>query len=145
MEEHEQAITTKKKDPQKEEEVTMPVPKKITPTGLISSIVLLSTFLGVAFGVKETFVTKAEAAEIVVAQQARAVESDLQVINLEIQYQEDKLKNLKRQKARAPVAEVASEDSLILVEDIDQVEKRLQFLYEKRLILEKRQAELNQE
>lgn len=119
----------------------MAVPKKITPTGLISSILLVSTFIGVAFGVKETFVTKAQAADIMLSQQQRAVESDLQVVNLEITFLEDKLKSLKRQKAHA----VATEESIMLAEDTEQVEKRLQFLYEKRLILEKHQLDIAKE
>lgn len=113
--------------------------KRITPTGLISSIILLSTFLGVAFGVKETFVTKAEAAEIIVAQQQRAAESDLQIINLEIQYQEDKLKAAKRTKIRT----TSPQEVIMIDEDITEIEKRLRFLYEKRLIIEKYQLELN--
>jgi len=108
----------------------MPVPKKITPTGLISSIILLSTFLGVAFGVKETFMTKAEAAEVIAVQQARAVESDLQMVNLEIQFLEEKLLTRKKEKI--------ANDEVVL-----EIEKRLKFLYDKRLILEKYQLELN--
>jgi len=74
--------------------------------------------------------TKAEAAEVIAVQQARAVESDLQMVNLEIQFLEEKLLTRKKEKI--------ANDEVVL-----EIEKRLKFLYDKRLILEKYQLELN--
>ena len=110
----------------------MAIPKKITPTGLISSILVVGGLISGAFAVQAHFMTKAEAADLITTQQQDRVETDLQMISLEIQFLEDKLQT--RKKANIEDDEV-----------IPEIEKRLKFLYDKRLILEKYQMELKAE
>lgn len=103
----------------------MPVAKKFTPTGLITSILALAGFGSLLFGVSNHFVSKAEAADIIAKQQVDRVETDLDLINLEIQFLESEARDHP--------------------EDAEDILKRVGFLKEKRAILMKYQLELQAE
>lgn len=110
----------------------MPAAKKITPTGLISSILALAAFGSLLFGVSNHFVSKAEAADIVAQQQVDRVDTDLKLIQLEVQFVESQLED-------DSAAEVASPDD---AHERQELKKRLEYLKERRAILEKYQLEL---
>lgn len=101
--------------------------KKITPMGLIGSIMTLAAFVGMVFTVDARYMTRAEAsdkaAQVVQQQQVDRVETDLALVDLEIKFQDDVLKT---------------------GEEHDKAEaaKRLEYLKQRRLILEKYQLEL---
>jgi parvulin-like peptidyl-prolyl isomerase len=109
----------------------MPAAKKITPTGLISSILGLAAFGSLLFGVSNHFVSKAEAADIVAAQQADRVDTDLKLIELEIQFVESELEDHAD----------AAEDEDVAHEKRENL-KRLEYLKSRRTILEQYQLEL---
>ena len=106
----------------------MPMPKKVTPMGLISSIMTLAAFIGLVFTVDARYITKAEAADktsdVIQQQQMDRVETDIALVELEIKFQEE-------------VAEHADDDSAKR-----DAEKRLNYLEQRKLILEKYQLEL---
>jgi len=106
----------------------MPVAKKITPTGMISSILGLAAFGSLLFGVSNHFVSKAEAADIVAAQQADRVDTDLKLLKLEMDFVESELDD-----------KDTSED------DKKENEKRLEYLKSRRAILEQYQLELEKD
>jgi hypothetical protein len=105
----------------------MPTAKKITPFGLIGSIMTLAAFVGMVFTVDARYITRAEAADktadVLQQQQMDRVETDVALVDLEIKFQEDVLKT---------------------GEDHDKAEaaKRLEYLKQKKLILEKYQLDL---
>lgn len=106
--------------------------KKITPTGLISSIMALAGFAGLLYAVNDhfssTYVTKAEASDISTTQQQDRVETDLALVELEIKYLEDK---------------IAEKDARELdASEVRDSEKRLNYLEQRKLILEKYQLDL---
>ncbi len=103
----------------------MPVTKKFTPISLITSILALAGFGSLLFGVSNHFVSKAEAADIIARQQVERVETDLDLINLEIQFLESEARDHP--------------------EDAEDILKRVAFLKEKRAILLKYQLELQSE
>lgn len=105
----------------------MPV-AKITPTGLISSILALAAFGSLLFGVNNHFVSKAEAADIVAVQQADRVDTDLKLLELEMEFVESKL-----------------EDADTNDDDKKENEKRLEYLKSRRAILEEYQLELQKD
>lgn len=105
--------------------------KLITPLSLIGSIATLATFAGILFAVDSRYQT-AEAAdqkysEQLQMQQADRVETDLELIELEIEF-------LKWKRKDAEEHDDAEE-----VEDLD---KEINFLEQKQLVLEKYQLEL---
>lgn len=103
----------------------MPVQKKFTPTGLISSILALAGFGSLLFGVSNYFVSKAEAADIIARQQVERVETDLDLINLEITFLESEMRDHP--------------------EDAEDLKKKIDYLKERRAILMKYQLELQAE
>lgn len=110
----------------------MTVKKKITPTGLISSIMALAGFIGLVYAVDghfdSVYATKAEASDISTTQQQDRVETDMALIDLEITYLEDKVAE-KEVRQLDPSA-------------IRDAEKRLNYLEQRKLILEKYQLDL---
>jgi len=106
----------------------MPVQKKITPTGLISSILGLAAFGSLLFGVNNHFVSKAEASDIVAAQQADRVETDLKLLELEMEFVESKL-----------------EDADTNDDDKKEHAKRLEYLKKRQTVLEQYQLELQKD
>jgi len=108
----------------------MPV-KKITPMGLIGSIMTLAAFVGMVFTVDARYITRAEAADktsdVIQQQQMDRVETDIALVELEIKFQEE-------------VAEHAEEDR-----SKREAEKRIEYLEQRKLILEKYQLELTKD
>jgi hypothetical protein len=106
--------------------------KKITPTGLISSIMALAGFVGLIYAIDDhfesTYVTKAEASDISTTQQQDRVETDIALVELEITYLEDKI-------AEKDVRQLDPSE-------IRDAEKRLNYLEQRKLILEKYQLDL---
>jgi len=104
----------------------MPVAtKKFTPTSLITSILALAGFGSLLFGISNHFVSKAEAADIIAKQQADRVETDLDLINLEITFLESEARDHP--------------------EDAEDLKKKIDYLKERRAILMKYQLELQAE
>lgn len=99
--------------------------EKITPKGLISSIIVVGSLAGAIFAVDARYFSNAAASDFVQSENARQVETDLQIINLEIKLLEGLVEN----NANPNIEHV----------------KRLEFLKDKRLILEKFQLELLQQ
>lgn len=106
----------------------MKLPKYITPIGLISSILVVGSLAGGIFAVDARYFSRAEAAGLEVSMKQRTVETDLQITNLEIKMLEELTKNN------------LHDDDV----DIDDL-RRLKFLYDKRLLLEKHQLDLIRE
>jgi len=110
------------------------MPKIITPISLIGSIVTLATFAGILFTVDTRYQTAEAAdqgaAQMLKAQQSDRVETDLELIELEIEF-------LKWKKHDA--LEHGDEEEM---EDLD---KEIEFLKQKQLVLEKYQLELETE
>ena len=100
----------------------MPVAvKKFTPYSLISSIIALAGFGSLLFGVSNHFVSKAEAADIIARQQVDRVETDLDLINLEIQFLESEARDNP--------------------DEAENLKKKIDYLKERRAILMKYQLE----
>lgn len=101
---------------------------KFTPMTIIGSVMSLAAFGSLVLGINSYFVTKAEADELLGRvtrqQQVDRVETDLTVIELEEKFLEEVLKD----------------DP----EDV-KAQKRLKYLEERQLILEKYQLELANE
>ena len=109
--------------------------KIITPLSLIGSIGTLATFAALLFAVDSRYVT-AEAAELRAAQiykqqQTDSVETDIELIELEIEF----LESLKQDAIDHDHDE----------EDVEDIEKEIEYLERKLLILEKYQLELERE
>lgn len=107
------------------------MPKLITPLSLIGSIATLATFAGILFAVDSRYQT-AEAAdqkysETLKQQQADRVETDLELIELEIEFLKWKRKDA-----------IEHEDQ----EEVEDLDKEINFLEQKQLVLEKYQLEL---
>jgi hypothetical protein len=102
----------------------MPSPK-FTPSGLIQSVMTLAGFIAIVFGVSNHFVSKAEAADIIAKQQVERVETDLDLINLEISFLESEMRDHP--------------------EDAEDLKKKVDYLKERRAILMKYQLELQAE
>jgi hypothetical protein len=102
----------------------MPAPK-FTPSGLIQSVMTLAGFIAIVFGVSNHFVSKAEAADIIAKQQVERVETDLDLINLEISFLESEMRDHP--------------------EDAEDLKKKVDYLKERRAILMKYQLELQAE
>jgi hypothetical protein len=103
----------------------MPVTKKFTPSSLITSILALAGFGSLLFGVSNHFVSKAEAADIIARQQASDVQTDLDLVDLEIKFLESEARDHP--------------------EDADDILKKVEFLKKKQEILMKYQLELQGE
>lgn len=101
---------------------------KFSPMTILGSIMSLAAFASLVIGFNSYFMTKAEADEIIGKvtrqQQVDRVETDLTVIELEMKFLEESLKD-------DPTDEKAR--------------KRLEYLEERQLILEKYQLELQKE
>lgn len=106
----------------------MPV-KKITPMGLIGSIMTLAAFVGMVFTVDARYITRAEAADktsdVIQQQQMDRVETDIALVDLEIKFLDE-------------VVEHETEDDRAKRD----AEKRLEYLKQRKLILEKYQLDL---
>jgi hypothetical protein len=108
--------------------------KLITPISLIGSIAALATFAGILFGVDARYQT-AEAADMkasqmLKAQQVDRVETDLELIELEIEF-------LKWKKQDA----LEHDDQ----KEADDLDKEIEYLSKKKLVLEQYQLELETE
>lgn len=106
--------------------------KLITPLSLIGSIATLATFAGILFAVDSRYQT-AEAAdqkysEQLKMQQTDRVETDLELIELEIEFLRWKKEDL-----------ILHDHNDEKIEDID---KEIEFLQQKKLVLEQYQLEL---
>lgn len=106
--------------------------KIITPISLIGSIAALATFAGILFGVDARYQT-AEAADMKAAQQLKLqqqdrVETDLELIELEIEFLKWKKEDL----------QLHNHDE----DDIEDIDKEIEFLQKKKLVLESYQLEL---
>lgn len=101
---------------------------KISPMTIIGSIMSLAAFASLVLGINSYFVTKAEADELLGRvtrqQQVDRVDTDLTVIELEQKFLEEVLKDNP---------------------DDEKAKKRLKYLEERQLILEKYQLELQNE
>lgn len=109
--------------------------KIITPLSLIGSIGTLAAFAGMLFAIDARYVT-AEAADLKAAQiykqqQQDSVETDIELIELEIEF----LESLKQD-----AIDHDHDD-----EDIEDIDKEIEYLKRKLLILEQYQLELEQE
>ena len=107
--------------------------KLITPLSLIGSIATLAAFAGILFGVDSRYQT-AEAAdqkysEQLQAQQVDRVETDLELIELEIEFLKWKKQDL----------ELHDHDD----EDIEDIDKEIEFLLKKKIVLEQYELELH--
>ena len=98
---------------------------KFSPITMIGSVLSLAAFGSLILGVNSYFMTKAEADEVIgkvtQQQQADRVETDLSLIELEIKFLEEKLE--------ANPNDVKSK-------------KRIEYLEQRQLVLEKYQLEL---
>lgn len=106
--------------------------KIITPISLIGSIAALATFAGILFGVDSRYQT-AEAADMKAAEQLKLqqtdrVETDLELIELEIEFLKWKKEDL----------QLHDHDE----DDIEDIDKEIEFLQKKKLVLETYQLEL---
>lgn len=117
----------------------MPVTKKITPMGLIGSIMTLAAFVGMVFTVDARYMTRAEAADktadVVQKQQIDRVETDISLVDLELKFLEEKKTRLRQENRR--LAEEGHPQ--VIDEDLD---RRLEYLKQRKLILEKYQLDL---
>lgn len=106
--------------------------KLITPLSLIGSIATLATFAGILFAVDSRYQTAEAAdqkvAEIIQQQQQDRVETDLALIELELEF----LDSLKKD----AVEHDHDED------EVEDIEKKIEYLEKKQLILEQYQLEL---
>lgn len=117
----------------------MPDVKKITPMGLIGSIMTLAAFVGMVFTVDARYMTKAEAADktagVVQQQQLDRTETDIDLVELEMKFLEEKIARQEQENRR-----LASEGHNQLVNPDDS--RRLEYLKQRRLILEQYQLKL---
>lgn len=133
----------------------MPIQKKTTPISLISSFLVVASLLGGAIAFNDRYITRAEAAdavsEVLQRQQYDKVETELSVVNLEISYLEDKISSLKQRLVVSQNQQLPSRSSAPpapapppppLDENKNEAEKRLNYLKERRTILERYQLEL---
>lgn len=101
---------------------------KFSPLAIVGSVMSLAAFGSLVLGVNSYFMTKAEADEILgkvtQQQQVDRVETDLSLIELESKFLEEQL-----------------EDN----PDDTKAKKRLEYLEERQLILEKYQLELQKD
>ena len=109
------------------------MPKLITPFSLIGSIATLATFAGILFAIDSRYQT-AEAAgekysETLKQQQTDRVETDLELIELEIEFLKWKKEDLK----------LHDHDE----EKIEDLDKEIEFLKKKKLVLEQYELELH--
>jgi hypothetical protein len=69
--------------------------KKITPFGLIGSIMTLAAFVGMVFTVDARYITRAEAADktagVIQQQQLDRTETDIDLVELEMKFLEEKI------------------------------------------------------
>lgn len=113
--------------------------KRMTPLGLIGSITTLAAFVGVIFAVDARYMTRAEAAdktaEVLQQQQMDRVETDLALIDLEINFLQEKVE--RQRQVRAP----SNQSRTPQVID-DEASRKIHYLEQRRMILENYRLEL---